>query len=57
MLHSGLSLGLYDQPEKVGWLGWVKDGEKTIAFVDLDGTIKPESEFAVGWNSDAESEE
>lgn len=35
---SRIRVGCYDQPEKVGWLGWIEDEWKTwIAYIGLDG--------------------
>jgi hypothetical protein len=35
---SRIGVGRYDQPEKVGWLGWIEDEEKTwVAYISLDG--------------------
>jgi hypothetical protein len=36
-----IKVGRYNQPQAVGWLGWIEDRETTwIAFVDLEGRPK-----------------
>jgi len=36
-----IKVGRYGQPEKVGWLGWIEDEERTwVAFIDLEGRPK-----------------
>lgn len=35
---SRIRVGRYAQPQKVGWLGWIEDEEKTwVAYIDLEG--------------------
>jgi len=35
---SRIRVGRYDQPDKVGWLGWIEDEWKTwVAYIDLEG--------------------
>jgi len=38
-------LGVYDSPDAVGWLGWIKyratDGESKLGFIDLKGIFIP----------------
>lgn len=36
----------YKQPQKVGWLGWVEDGDgELVGFVDLDDNFRSLKSF------------